>query len=44
MPGGRFFLGDYFGLAAAGNDFVATFIQPDLNNVTSVFFAWNVSR
>ena len=39
MPQGKFFLGDYFGLAAAGNDFVATFIQPDAANITSVFFA-----
>src|SRR2546426_6727374 len=36
MPQGKFFLGDYFGLAAAGNDFVATLIQPDRDNVTSV--------
>ena len=42
--GGRFFLGDYFGLAAAGNDFVATFIQPDRDNVTSVFFARNANK
>jgi len=41
---GKFFLGDYFGLATAGNDFVATFIQPDRDNVTSVFFARNVGR
>ena len=44
MPQGKFFLGDYFGLAAAGNDFVATFTQPDRDNVTSVFFARNVSK
>jgi len=37
--GGRFFIGDYFGLAAAGNDFVATLVQPDAANITSVFFA-----
>jgi len=36
---GAFFLGDYFGLASAKNDFVATFTQPDGDNVTSVFFA-----
>jgi hypothetical protein len=42
--GGRFFVGDYFGLASARNDFVATFAQPDGENVTSVFFARNVSR
>ncbi len=34
----RFFLGDYFGLATAGNDFVSVFIQPDHDNVTSAFF------
>ena len=44
MPQGKFFLGDYFGLATAGNDFVATFIQPDRANVTSAFFARNVSK
>lgn len=44
MVGGKFFLGDYFGLAAAGNDFVATFIQPDRDKVTSAFFARNVSK
>jgi outer membrane protein assembly factor BamB len=44
MVAGRFFLGDYFGLAAAGNDFVATFTQLDPNNVTSVFFARSVGR
>ncbi len=38
MVGGRFFLGDYFELATAGNDFLATFIQADRDNVTSVFF------
>src|SRR5439155_21473042 len=36
---GAFFLGDYFRLASAKNDFVATFTQPDGDNVTSVFFA-----
>jgi len=41
---GGFFLGDYFGLASARDDFVATFTQPDRDNVTSVFFARNVSR
>jgi hypothetical protein len=44
FPGRGFFLGDYFGLAAAGNDFVATFTQPDRDNVTSVFFTRNVSK
>lgn len=34
----RFFIGDYFGLATAGNDFVSVFIQPDHDNVTSTFF------
>lgn len=33
---GGIFLGDYFGLAAA-DDFVATFTQPDNQNVTSIF-------
>lgn len=33
-----FFIGDYFGLATAGNDFVSVFIQPDHDNVTSAFF------
>jgi hypothetical protein len=44
FPGGLFFLGDYFGLASAGDDFVVTFTQPDRDNVTSVFFARTVSR
>lgn len=35
---GGFFIGDYFGLATAGNDFVSVFIQPDHDNVTSAFF------
>ncbi len=39
-----FFLGDYFGLASAKNDFVATFTQPDGDNVTSVFFARNANK
>jgi len=39
-----FFLGDYFGLASAKNDFVATFTQPDRDNVTSVFFARNANK
>ncbi len=34
----RFFIGDYFGLATVGNDFVSVFIQPDHDNVTSTFF------
>ncbi len=33
----EFFLGDYFGLAADGKDFVATFTQVDNQNVTSIF-------
>jgi hypothetical protein len=37
MLSGDFFLGDYFGLATAGDDFVATFTQPDNQNVTSIF-------
>src|SRR5438445_8601916 len=44
MVAGEFFPGDYFGLAATGNDFVSTFIQPDRDNVTSVFFARNNSK
>lgn len=32
------FIGDYFGLATAGNDFVSAFIQPDHDNITSAFF------
>jgi len=34
----RFFIGDYFGLATAGNDFVSVYIQPDHDNVSSAFF------
>jgi hypothetical protein len=34
---GDFFFGDYFGLSTAGDDFVATFAQPDNQNVTSIF-------
>jgi hypothetical protein len=34
---GDFFFGDYFGLATVGDDFVATFAQPDNQNVTSIF-------
>jgi BNR repeat-like domain len=34
----RFFIGDYFGLATVGNDFVSVYIQPDHDNVTSTFF------
>jgi hypothetical protein len=36
--GGHFFIGDYFGLDTAGDDFVSVFIQPDHDNVTSAFF------
>lgn len=36
-PNGDIFLGDYFGLAAAGDDFVATFTAVDSQNVTSIF-------
>ncbi len=35
--GGAFFLGDYFGLAGTDDGFVATFTQPDNQNVTSIF-------
>lgn len=41
---GAFFLGDYFGLASTRNDFVATFAQPDGDNVTSVFFARSAAK
>jgi hypothetical protein len=37
ISSGDFFFGDYFGLATAGDDFVATFAQPDNQNVTSIF-------
>ena len=37
MLGGAFFLGDYFGLAAAGNAFVSTFTAVDNQNVSSIF-------
>jgi len=33
-----FYLGDYFGLAAVGNDFVSAFTLVDEDNVTSTFF------
>jgi hypothetical protein len=36
MPFGLF-LGDYFGLDSAGDDFVAVFAQPDDDKVTSIF-------
>ena len=31
------FIGDYFGLASAGDDFVAAFAQPDEQKITSIF-------
>jgi hypothetical protein len=34
----RFFIGDYFGLATAGDDFVSVFTQPDHDNVNSIYF------
>jgi hypothetical protein len=34
----RFFIGDYFGMATASNDFMSVFIQPDHDSVTSTFF------
>jgi len=37
-PPTGYFMGDYEGLTAAGNDFVAVFDQVDQDNVTSVFF------
>jgi hypothetical protein len=33
-----YFIGDYEGLAAVGNDFVTAFGQVDRDNVTSIFF------
>ncbi len=36
-PVGDIFLGDYFGLGAAGDDFVSTFTAVDSQNVTSIF-------
>jgi hypothetical protein len=36
-PNGDIFLGDYFGLAAAGDDFVATFTAVDSQNLTTIF-------
>src|SRR5260370_21169261 len=44
FPGRGFFLGDYFGLASAQNDFVSTVTQPDRDNITSVFFARNANQ
>ncbi len=41
--GGAFHIGDYFGLAAAGKGFVATFTQPDQATITSIF-ARSVSK
>ncbi len=37
MVGGAFFIGDYFGLVAAGNGFAATFTQPDQAGIASIF-------
>jgi hypothetical protein len=34
---GEFFVGDYLGLATAGDDFISTFTQVDNQNVTSIF-------
>jgi hypothetical protein len=35
---GKFFPGDYYGLATIGSDFVSTFTQVDQDNVTAIFF------
>jgi hypothetical protein len=35
--GGRFFLGDYFGMDRSGNNFVTTFTAVDNDKVTSIF-------
>jgi len=35
---GRFYPGDYSGLATVGSDFVSAFTQVDRDNVTSIFF------
>lgn len=32
------FIGDYFGMATAGDDFVSVFTQPDHDNVNTIFF------
>jgi BNR repeat protein len=37
VPNGDIYLGDYFGLAAASDDFVATFVAVDSQNITSIF-------
>jgi hypothetical protein len=37
LQGTAFFVGDYMGLAAAGNSFVAVFTQPDQNSVQAIF-------
>jgi hypothetical protein len=36
-PNGDIFLGDYFGMAAAGNGFVSVFTAVDSQNITSIF-------
>ncbi len=35
--GTGFILGEYFGLAASGNSFVAVFTRPDQNGIQSIF-------
>ena len=37
LLGGRFFLGDYFGMDRSGNNFVTTFTAVDNDKVTSIF-------
>jgi hypothetical protein len=37
-PNLAYFVGDYEGLTAVGNDFVTVFGQVDGDNVTSIFF------
>jgi hypothetical protein len=38
IVGANFRLGEYFGLATAGSDFISAFTQVDQNNVTAIFF------
>ena len=39
VQGSDFWIGDFFGLAAAGKGFISTFTQPDPGNGTSTVFA-----
>ena len=36
--GNAYFVGDYEGLASAGNDFVAAWTQPHDTDIDSIFF------